>query len=245
MTQDRFVRQRLLVPREKITDLTFTIVGVGAVGRNVALTLASMGAMRITLYDMDTVEDHNVTTQGFPQAQVGQRKVDAVKADILRVDPEIEVDALHEEFERGKPTGDVVFCCVDSMKARRMVWTGCKHSAKFFADARVMGEVINVLAVKDPQTEPFEDGYEASIFDDSEALPGACGAQMTIYSAMVAAGMMANQFARWLREADVDPLVSYAMSTTMMSLGKPGRLALKAEEPAAEGEEAVAAGGFA
>src|SRR4051812_1501709 len=37
ISEDRFVRQRELVPSERLTDLTITVIGVGAIGRQVAL----------------------------------------------------------------------------------------------------------------------------------------------------------------------------------------------------------------
>ncbi len=50
-TDDRFSRQQELVPRQNFNALAITVIGVGAVGRQVALQLAAMGARRIQLVD--------------------------------------------------------------------------------------------------------------------------------------------------------------------------------------------------
>jgi len=43
-TRSRFVRQRELVPADRLSEITATVIGVGAIGRQVALQLAAVGA---------------------------------------------------------------------------------------------------------------------------------------------------------------------------------------------------------
>jgi phosphoglycerate dehydrogenase-like enzyme len=40
--QDRFTRQRELVPADRLVNITVTVIGVGAIGRQVALQLAAV-----------------------------------------------------------------------------------------------------------------------------------------------------------------------------------------------------------
>ncbi len=40
---NRFARQEDLVPRDRLADIRATVIGVGAIGRNVALQLAAIG----------------------------------------------------------------------------------------------------------------------------------------------------------------------------------------------------------
>ncbi|MDP7019582.1 MAG: ThiF family adenylyltransferase, partial [Pirellulaceae bacterium] len=70
--QDRFTRQRDLVPIDRLADVATTVIGVGAIGRQVALQLAAVGAPRIQLVDFDAVDVTNVTTQGYTANDVGQ-----------------------------------------------------------------------------------------------------------------------------------------------------------------------------
>ena len=42
--ENRFERQGQLVPADRLTVITATVIGVGAIGRQVALQLASIGA---------------------------------------------------------------------------------------------------------------------------------------------------------------------------------------------------------
>jgi molybdopterin-synthase adenylyltransferase len=61
--EDRFTRQADLVPRDKLLNTRISIVGVGAVGRQLAIQLAAMGAPHVQLIDFDKVDQMNVTTQ--------------------------------------------------------------------------------------------------------------------------------------------------------------------------------------
>ena len=53
MTANRFARQADLVPQDPLNTLTATVIGVGAIGRQVALQLASLGVPNLRLLDFD------------------------------------------------------------------------------------------------------------------------------------------------------------------------------------------------
>jgi sulfur carrier protein ThiS adenylyltransferase len=206
MTQnpDRFSRQQDLVPREKLSGLTASVIGVGAIGRQAAIQLAALGVPRLQLIDFDTVENTNVTTQGYDHEDIGQLKVDATAGAVQRVDPLIAVEAVPERYRSRIAIGDAVFCCVDSISAREAIWRSVSKICKFWADGRMLGEVIRVLAAADSESRRH---YPTTLFRQSEAQAGRCTAHGVIYTACIAAGLMTHQFARWLRgqpvEADV------------------------------------------
>src|SRR3954462_12395803 len=86
---DRFTRQADLVPQEKLAGLTASVIGVGAIGRQVALQLAAIGVRRLQLVDFDQVEHSNVTTQGYLRADIGEPKVLATANVATALDPTI------------------------------------------------------------------------------------------------------------------------------------------------------------
>lgn len=65
----------------------------------------------------------------------------------------------------------------------------------------MLGEIIRVLAVS--SSNDF-DRYSETLFPPAEAQTGNCTSRSTIYAATIAAGIMAHQFTRWLREIPVD-----------------------------------------
>ncbi|MCE9552566.1 MAG: ThiF family adenylyltransferase [Planctomycetes bacterium] len=200
-TVDRFVRQAELVPREKLEALRITVIGVGAVGRQVALQLAAMGANKIQLVDFDRVEPTNVTTQGYWAADLGQLKVEATRAAIARIDPMIDVQVIPDRFRPAVDLGEAVFCCVDSITARGAIWRSAGSRCRFWVDARMLGEIIRVLTVAQQNGRQH---YPTTLFPQAEADTGRCTAQSTIYTANIAAGLMLHQFTRWLRGIPVD-----------------------------------------
>ena len=66
----------------------------------------------------------------------------------------------------------------------------------------MLGEVMRILTVADLQG---RDIYAQTLFTQSEAHAGSCTARGTIYTAAIAAGLMAHQFTRWLRRVPVIP----------------------------------------
>jgi hypothetical protein len=199
--ENRFVRQQELVPRERLASLQATVIGVGAIGRQVALQLAAVGVPRIQLIDFDTVGLTNVTTQGYFAGEVGMPKVDAVTDTIMGLDDSIRVETIQDRYRAKYEIGEAVFCCVDSISARAAIWRSAGRRCRFWVDGRMLGEVIRVLAVSD---EVGRDHYPTTLFRQSEAQIGRCTARSTIYAANIAAGLMLHQFTRWLRGLPID-----------------------------------------
>ena len=200
-TSDRFQRQESLVPRERLLALDFTILGVGAIGRQVALQLAALGVSTLRLVDFDKVEPTNVTTQGYLHEDIGRAKVDATASAVWQIDPRVDVDVIQDRFRPQQEVGDAVFCCVDSIEARAAIWRAGSRRVQFWCDGRMLGEVMRILTVTKRQG---QDHYPTTLFAQSEAQTGSCTSRGIIYTACIAAGLMTHQFTRWLRGLPVD-----------------------------------------
>jgi hypothetical protein len=198
---DRFARQEGLVPRDKLVDSTVTVIGVGAIGRQVALQLASIGVSKLRLIDFDHVEATNVTTQGYCADDIGLAKVLATSREIERIDPAIEADCIIDRFRPKHESGSIVFCCVDSIAARAAIWRSVQDRVDLWIDGRMLGEVIRLLTASDQDSSAH---YKSTLFDPSEAQQGSCTTKSTIYTAAIAAGLMIHQLTRWLRGLPLD-----------------------------------------
>jgi molybdopterin-synthase adenylyltransferase len=199
--QNRFQRQEDLVPRDRLADTTATVIGVGAIGRNVAIQLAAIGVPRLQLVDFDVVDMTNVTTQGYLSTDVGQPKVTATAAAIRQLDPSIAVEIVQDRYRPRMEIGPAAFCCVDAIDARSAIWRSAGARCRFWTDGRMLAEVIRILTVAD---DVGRDYYPTTLFAQSEAQAGRCTARSTIYAASIAAGLMVHQFTRWLRGLPVD-----------------------------------------
>src|SRR2546421_4948292 len=72
---DRDIRQRDLVPREKLNQCHAMVIGVGAIGRQVALQLAAIGISFMELIDHDLVAVENLAAQGYWPQDLQRPKV--------------------------------------------------------------------------------------------------------------------------------------------------------------------------
>lgn len=198
---DRFTRQEDLVPRERLAAVTATVIGVGAIGRQVAVQLAAVGVTRLQLVDFDTVDPTNITTQGYLPGDVGRPKVEAARDAVLAIDPAIAVETVQDRYRPRVNIGEAVFCCVDSISARATIWRSAASRCRFWADGRMLGEVLRVLAADE---EHGREHYPTTLFAESEAQPGRCTARSTIYAASIAAALMVHQCTRWLRRLPVE-----------------------------------------
>jgi len=199
---DRDIRQRGLVPSDKLASVHVLIIGVGAIGRQVAIQLAAVGVQHMTLYDHDHVAVENLAVQGYWPDDLNQPKVLATAKVCRQILPSIQMNPVAERFRRhparfNLPEEDVVvFACVDSITTRKMLWETLHGRAALFLDGRMNAEVIRVLA-QDERTDPAL--YTSTLFSEKEAHVGGCTARSTIYTASIAAGLMVTQMARWLR----------------------------------------------
>jgi molybdopterin-synthase adenylyltransferase len=215
--EDRFARQVGLVPRDKLEAIAVTVIGVGAIGRQVALQLASLGARQITLIDFDLVEDVNVTTQGYLREDIGKSKVQGTAMAISRIDESIQVTQVLDRYRPGHPVGDAVFCCVDSITARSAIWRSAGRLARFWVDGRMLGEVMRILTVTEEQGRDY---YPTTLFAQAEAVSGACTARGVIYTAAIAAGLMTGQFTRWLRGLPTDSDLSLNLLASELTVNE-------------------------
>lgn len=103
-------------------DARIHIVGCGSVGSTIAENLARCGVTKITLWDFDKVEDHNIVNQMFRQQDVGKLKVDALKDILMDINPEMK-DTVETKPEgwQGKLMSGYVFLCVDNIELRKEI----------------------------------------------------------------------------------------------------------------------------
>tara|TARA_R110002095_G_scaffold207145_1_gene191820 strand:+ start:8020 stop:8724 length:705 start_codon:yes stop_codon:yes gene_type:complete len=221
-TTDRFQRQSDLIPAERLSQVSATVIGVGAIGRQVALQLAAIGTPRIQLIDFDTVDLTNITTQGYRAQDQGQSKVEATARAIQELDDSIQVMVTPDRYRASVPVGEAVFCCVDSISARAAIWRSVSSHCQLFVDGRMLGEVIRVLSVdanNNNNNNNNNNHYESTLFHQSEAQTGRCTAQSTIYTANIAAGLMLHQFTRWLRMLPMDRDITVSLLASELILG--------------------------
>ncbi len=174
-----------------------------------------MGMKTLTLIDFDKVEAVNLASQGYLEEDLGKSKVEATAAQCRKINSTVDVIAINDKFKRSMKLGDITFCCVDSMDARKFIWEHNGVEAKFFSDGRMSAEVMRVLSVSNADSRRH---YPTTLFSDDEAYEGSCTAKSTIYTSNIIAGLMIGQFAKWLRELPVDKDLSLNLLSSEMDV---------------------------
>jgi len=213
---ERYSRQKDIVPPERIAACKATVIGVGAIGRQVALQLSAMGIPWLQMIDHDKVEWSNLASQGYLEGDMGQLKVNATLQLCWRINAASQIHAVSERFRRSMEIGNVVFVCVDKIDVRRLIWESVKDKASFFVDGRMSAEVVRILTAYDDESRQH---YPTTLFSADEAFVGPCTAKTTIYCANIAAGLMLAQFTKYLRQLPVDCDIQLNLLASEINVG--------------------------
>ncbi|MDN5276661.1 MAG: sulfur carrier protein ThiS adenylyltransferase [Clostridiales bacterium] len=83
---------------QKLQRIKVGIAGAGGLGSNCALNLVRSGIKRLKIVDFDRVELSNLNRQFYFYDQVGMPKVEALKSNLQRINPDVEIETLQEKI---------------------------------------------------------------------------------------------------------------------------------------------------
>lgn len=199
-------------------DMPIHVIGAGALGSWLAFFLMKMGFKDINVYDFDEIEEHNLPNQFYRESDIGKPKVSALndicidffgEEDCLRLKPAIK----KVNKSKARELSGVVFCCVDSMKARKYIYEECykNGNADIFIEGRIglFGAYIYTL-----HGQP--ENYEETLYEDEEAEVSACGiSQTALPSAVNCASLMLMSMISWYRGNNVAWQLRYQIPDLM------------------------------
>ena len=126
-----------LTERERITleNAKVGIAGAGGLGSNVAMLLVRAGMKRLVIADFDTVNESNLNRQFFFRRQIGERKVDALAANLRLIEPNLALELRNVRLTAGN--ADLVFAgcqivveALDSAEAKKMLLSSLLPTGK-------------------------------------------------------------------------------------------------------------------
>ena len=108
-----------------------TICGAGALGANLAESLARCGARRLRVIDRDRIEERNLSTQPYEMDEVGAKKADSLARLIYRA-VGLEIESVAKELNAqnvGKllAGSQVVVDCFDNSASRQELTDHCEQ----------------------------------------------------------------------------------------------------------------------
>lgn len=97
------------------------IIGAGSIGSNVAELLARYGIEKMSIYDFDVVESHNIANQLYTEEDIGCPKTEALAKLLYKINPKLKQTLEIKDKYESQPLTDYVFMCVDSVEVRNHI----------------------------------------------------------------------------------------------------------------------------
>ena len=157
------------------------IIGAGATGSKVALSLAKLGVRNLHVWDFDKVEAHNVANQVYGQNDIGQAKISALQL-LVQQQTACELTIHDERVDGSQEFGTIVFLLTDSMLSRREIWEKgirWKQRTRLMIETRIGADTGRVYTI-DPCKLPEINGWESTLYDDIVADVSPCGASVSV-----------------------------------------------------------------
>ena len=187
------------------------IVGCGTIGSKSALLLAKFNPQAITLIDNDNVEEENIDTQSYTQNQVSLPKVDALKQEILRHNPNVRVNTINkgvtEENAIELISGhDIAIDGTDNFETRFAISSACEQLGIPF----IFGSAVQdkgMVALFDNEI-----CFECAFEHGPETEENACSLGVLNEAASITASLQVNMAIRTLLDNPVPrELVSFEL----------------------------------
>lgn len=184
---------------ESLANARIDIIGAGATGSRVVLSLAKLGLENIHVWDFDTVEAHNLANQVYRLGDIGRLKVEALQELVLEATG-TRINIHNERVDGSQKLGEIVFLLVDSMAARKEIWQRAvrnKIRVKLMIETRMGADSGRVYTISPMDPDQIAK-YEENLYEDVEAEVSACGASISVGpTAEVVSGMAVWQLIRW------------------------------------------------
>lgn len=199
---------------EKVTE-RIHIIGCGSVGSTIAENLARCGLKKMTLWDFDKVESHNIVNQMFRQQDVGKTKVEALKDILLEINPDMELK-LKPQGWNGEMLSGYVFLAVDSIEIRRKIVEQHLNSPtiKAMFDTRTLLTGAQLYAANWSEYKSKKDFLATMQFSHEEAAAetpvSACGVTLGVATTVrIAAALSVNNFIKFVKVGKIWKLVMF------------------------------------
>lgn len=109
-----------------LSTKTVGIAGAGGLGSNCAVALARVGIGKLIFADFDVIVESNLNRQYFFYDQIGMKKVDALKENLKRINPNLNIVAIDEKLNSSSiafnfADCDVIVEAFDKAEMKQMI----------------------------------------------------------------------------------------------------------------------------
>lgn len=150
--EDRYSRLRLIPwwDQDRLKNAVVMVVGAGAIGNELIKNLALLGIGRILVYDMDSIENTNLTRSVLYRAKdVGRYKAEVAAERAMEMNPDVKAKAFVSNIIDDVGLGvfrrvNVVLGGLDNREARLSINQSCYKVNKPWIDGAI--EALNGFA---------------------------------------------------------------------------------------------------
>lgn len=193
------------------------LIGCGSIGTLLGTTLVRLGFTNLHLWDEDMVEAHNLANQYFDHSDLGELKTRALARKLLSIDPGVLITRHDERFDEQsavKP-GCILIACVDSMAARKDIYTVAQEQQCLLLDGRMGAHNGQLHLVRTTDRDACA-AYARTLYNDSDASAAPCTMRTILYTINVLTGLMARRLIQALKDPKRTGISEY------LNLDEPG-----------------------
>jgi len=196
MEEKKVYARQFDIVRPSELNFPILIVGAGGIGSWVTLTLAKMGCGDITVIDFDTVEEYNIPSQFYSEAQRGQKKVAALAESVLAYTG-VTIKTIDKKYQDISPEEknknySIIILAVDSLDQRREIWQQLMQQTVQFdvlIDARMANELIRMF-VASPYAPSSMVEYTNSLNPKKAPHEEPCTSRAVVYNTFMCGGLI-------------------------------------------------------
>jgi sulfur carrier protein ThiS adenylyltransferase len=131
---------------KKVQSARIGIAGAGGLGSNCAANLVRTGFQKLIIADFDRIDAGNLDRQFYFLDQVGMDKVEALKVNLSRINPALELKIIKKRIEKDNirelfSDCDVVAECLDTARYKKILLEELLIMKKFVVAVSGLGGI--------------------------------------------------------------------------------------------------------
>lgn len=201
--------------------LPIHIIGAGATGSRVFMSLIELGITNITVWDFDKVEAHNLANQAYTYNHVGMSKVQALKLLYHGKTGMLPPATMHFKEERvvDQQLDGIVFLLTDTMSSRKEIMERQDNNQLLRVFETRMASTHGNVFHFNPRSTDERNAWFATLINDDQAEVSACGSPISVGpTASIIANLVVWQFMNYLLDDGcASPQVDCFFKPTLIS----------------------------
>lgn len=141
-------------------EVKIGIAGAGGLGSNCAVNLVRLGFVNFIIADFDVVDRSNLNRQFYFEDQIGEKKTEVLKKNLLRINRKVDIEAVDIKLDRENirdvfSTCSIIVEALDSVGAKKMLLEHLSGDERFIVTASGLGSGGSTDIIRTRQISPF------------------------------------------------------------------------------------------